>query len=124
MPQPVELPQSARVLPAGAQDLGVVAPTEPVSVPVYVRPNPNASAPFDVAAEALKPPGERRYLSADEANAIYGATSADIDAVRAFATQHGLQVVRVNQAARSVKLAGTATQIGDAFGVELHHYSH
>lgn len=119
MTQSFELPNSARALPEGAQDQGPVAGDGPVSVTVYVRPNPDAAA-FDVAAEAQKPLSERRYLSAAEAAEVYGATRADIDAVTAFAAAQGLDVVRVNPAARSVKLSGTVAAMQRAFGVELH----
>ena len=88
------------------------------------RSNPAVTAPFDVAAEATKPPAQRRYLSADEAANVYGAATADIDAVKAFAAAHGLDVVRVNQAGRSVKLGGSADAVGEAFGVQLRQFTH
>ena len=50
------------------------------------------------------------------------AAANDVDAVKAFAAEHGLRVVGVNEAARSVKLRGSAAAVGDAFGVELHRY--
>jgi len=39
-----------------------------------------------------------------------------------FATRHGLSVVEMNQARRSVTLEGTATQVRKAFAVELNVY--
>lgn len=120
---PGELHGSARSVPDEAQDLGGVAADAPVSVTVYLRPNPHAKKPFDVAEEASKRPSERRYLSADEAREVYGAADADIEAVKMFAAAHGLGVVRVNQAARSLKLNGTAAAVSAAFGVDLRRYS-
>jgi len=124
MSERVELPDSARTVREGAQNQGAFEGGLQVSVTVYVRRNPDAKPPFDVAEEARKPPGERRYLTADEAREVYGATTADIDAVRAFAASLGLDVVGVNPAARSIKLSGTADAVGRAFGVKLNRYSH
>jgi kumamolisin len=119
----VELEGSARSAPEEAEDQGAVEDGAQLSVTVYLRPNPDAQKPFDVVEEALKPPSQRRYLSADEARQVYGASDADIEAVKAFAASQGLEVERVNQAARSVKLSGTAAAIRSAFGVELRRYS-
>lgn len=122
MSEPVELHGSARLVPPDAADQGPVEDQTQLSVTVYLRTNPDAEKPVDVAEEATKRPSERRYLTSDEAAAVYGASDADLAAVKEFAAAHNLEVLRVNQAARSVKLAGTAAAIGAAFGVELHHY--
>ena len=110
--------------PEGTTDAGAISGQERVEVTVYVRSNPATAAPFDIAAEAAKPPAERRYLSAEEAANVYGAATTDIDAVKAFAAAHGLDVVRVNQAGRSVKLGGSAAAVGEAFGVQLRQFTH
>ncbi len=123
MTQSFELPNSAHALPEGARDEGAVGGRDPVSVTVYLRPNPDATPPFDVAEEAKKPPSQRRYLSASDAAEIYGASSADIEAVTEFAAAHGLDVVRVNPAARSVKMTGSAAAMQRAFGVQLRQFS-
>ena len=107
----------------GAVDAGPVVAGERVEVTVYLRSNPDATRPFDVAAEATKPPTQRRYLTAAQAAGVYGASDADIEAVRAFAAADQLDVIRVNQAGRSIKLGGSAAAISAAFGVELHIYS-
>jgi kumamolisin len=124
MSQRVELDGSARTAPQGATDHGTVDDSAELSVTAYVRPNPGETPSYDVTAEAAKRPKDRRYLSDEEAKAAYGAATADLDAVKAFAAKHGLEVVRVNQAARSVKMNGTAAKMSEAFGVELHHYEH
>ena len=122
MSQPVELPDSARVVPDGALDRGPVPGDTELSVTVYGRPAAG-EPPIDVLREARRPPRERRYLTAAEAQLAYGASDADIAAVEAFARANGLAIVRVNQAARSTKLSGSAAAIGRAFGVDLRHYT-
>jgi kumamolisin len=123
MAQSFQLPNSAHAFPERARDVGAVASGDPISVTVYLRPNPYVTPPFDVAEEATKPLSERRYLSASDAAEIYGAASADIEAVTEFAAANGLDVVRVNPAARSVKMTGSAAAMQQAFGVRLRQVS-
>jgi kumamolisin len=123
MAELVELEDSKRDIPQGAEDRGVVDNGTQLYVTVYLRPDPAAQPPFDVAEEAGKRPSERRYLSAEQAATAFGAAGDEIDAVKAFATSHGLTVVRVNQAARSVKLGGTAAALSGSFGVELRRFA-
>lgn len=108
--------------PQGTSDAGPAAADEQVDVTIYLRRDPHATA-FDAAAEARKPPTQRHYLTAAQAAASYGAAAADIDTVKQFAAEHDLRVVSVNQAGRSVKLAGTIAAIGAAFGVDLRTYT-
>jgi kumamolisin len=123
MTKVVELEGSKREAPEGLQDHGKLQDDAQLDVTVYVRSDPSTEAPFDVAQEASKRPRDRRYLSAQDAAAAFGASRADLQAVEQFAGAHGLKVVRVNQAARSVKLSGTAAAINGAFGVELRRFA-
>ncbi len=50
------------------------------------------------------------------------ADQADVDAVWAFASRIGLEVVSVNLPARSVRLRGDVLTMNEAFGVTLAHY--
>src|ERR1700743_1094719 len=86
----------------GARDLGPLDGSATVAVTLYLRSDPATTAPFNVAEEARVKPTQRRYLSADEAKASFGAAQQDIDAVLKFAAANDLTEVRVNQAARSV----------------------
>jgi kumamolisin len=106
----------------GAEAVAASNPGEQLVVTVYVRPNPNASPEFDPAAEALRPPRERRYLSPQEVTAQYGADPADLSAVAEWARGQGLTVVSQNVAARSIRLGGTAGALSQAFGVKLQTF--
>jgi len=50
---------------------------------------------------------------------IHGADPADIEAVERFANEHGFCVVRIDNAARSVTLAGKFSALAEAFGADV-----
>lgn len=54
----------------------------------------------------------------------FGADPADIAAVKQFASQYGLSVIKESAARRTVLLAGTVAQVEPAFGVSLQNYDH
>jgi kumamolisin len=67
-----------------------------------------------------------QILSHEAFEQQYGADPADFDALRAFASEHGLTVNedRSSLARRTLVLEGTAAQMEQAFGVTLHHFEH
>jgi kumamolisin len=111
---------SFRHAPA-ARYLGVAPRRQIISVTVLLRP-----ANQDLRAHVLdlsnEEPAQRQHLSRDEFATRFGATDEDIAKVRRFARNNQLNVVRVDQAARSVQLSGTTARIEAAFGVELGLY--
>jgi kumamolisin len=126
MPERVPLSGSERPLPPGAiRDARAPALTEatPLTVSVYLRSDPEATAPFDPAVEAERPPHQRRYLSHPEAEHAYGAAERELQAVSGFAATHGLSVTATNRLARRLRLSGSAAQLEAAFGVTLHTVS-
>ena len=54
----------------------------------------------------------------------FGADPADIAAVKAFASQYGLSVIKESAARRTVLVAGTVAQVEPAFGVRLQRFDH
>jgi kumamolisin len=107
----VELPGSHRESVPGARVLGPVEPSERITVQVELKRKEELP---DTAAGG-------RILTRQELAAKYGAAPEDIARVREFARSHGVQVVAENPAARMVELAGTAADMGRAFGVRLEH---
>jgi kumamolisin len=96
--------------------VGEFDPDSTVQLTVYVRPR----APVDwVDAEALRPPGERRYVAREAWADAYGASDEDIAAVTAFAQANGLTVVSADAARRAIQLTGPARTAADAFGANL-----
>jgi kumamolisin len=105
----------------GARVIGPTPPDERLEVTVRVR---RRAAPPSIEEMARQLPGDRRYLTREEYETTYGADPKDLDAVAAFAQQHGLAVVEANRSRRSVILSGTADAFSKAFQVTLNTYAH
>ena len=99
----------------GATRVGSAEPTEHLSVSIRLRRRPGAPPLPD-------PSRAGGAMSREEFAATYGADPADIARVEAFATSHGLTVEETSIPRRTVVLAGTVAQVGEAFGVDLGHY--
>jgi kumamolisin len=114
-PGRVAIPGSERAADPHHPRIGDPVGERELEVTVYLR----SSAPLDwVDSEAAQPPAQRRVLSREELASAHGARAEDIDAVRAFAAEYGLQVTAVDQARRSVALHGTLDALARAFGVQ------
>lgn len=64
--------------------------------------------------------GSARRLSREEATQLMRADPADLAAVRAFVHEYGLKIVAENAEARTLRVEGSLSQVGKAFGVDLH----
>src|SRR5690242_5635478 len=109
---------------ANAERIGDVHPEERFEVTLRLRSKANQALGAHVAQLISQPPPTRATLTREAFAERYGADSSDIGKVEAFAQANGLSVVSVSAAQRSVILAGTASQISRAFGVELGAYAH
>jgi kumamolisin len=116
-PRRVAVAGSERTAMAGAREIGTPAPDERIQISIIVRPK----KPLPESTEALQAvnPQLRQYMSRDEFEREYGAHPADVKKVEAFAGQHNLTVVQSSLARRTVVLAGTISQLCEAFGVKL-----
>jgi kumamolisin len=120
----VELKGSTRAAMPGGRDSGPTDPNQQIEVTVLLR---RGSKPgeFPAAAEmGAQLPSKRKYLSREEFARAHGASAADLEKIRAFATQYSLKVVSENPASRMVKLSGTAKAFNEAFGANLRRYEH
>jgi kumamolisin len=86
--------------------VGDVDPSAAGFVTIYLRP----------AADPAVAPAR---VSREDFAATYGASPGDVEAVRAFAADHGLSVRAVDMGRRSVELAGTLGALQEAFGASL-----
>ncbi len=119
----VPLGGSARVEISGAQPIGPADPDETAEVTVIIRPGTTGG--FESAFEsATTVRGGRRFLSYEELASMRAADSADIERIQAFAADHGLDVVDLDQARRRIVLRGSVAALNDAFGVDLQRYEH
>jgi hypothetical protein len=116
------IPGSERPRSESSRLLGPLESTEPVSVTFVLRSRPDGPPLPDLEYWQRTPPGKRTFLSPSEFAEKYGASQADIDAVRSFATSRGLTVVDVQPGPATIVAAGSAAQMNAAFGVTLNQY--
>jgi kumamolisin len=107
----------------GARAIGKADPNERLEVSVILRHHAGDALCQKLGKLAQ---GDRSggYVSREEFATQFGATQAHIDAVKEFATAHGLVTVEANAARRTVVLSGTVSGFNEAFGVDLQHYEH
>jgi kumamolisin len=118
----VPVPGSERELLPGTRVVGSADPHERIEVTVRVRPNGESSKPAVSDTLASIQSGEQTHLTRKEFEAAHGASHDDLVAVQKFAHEHGLGVVEVSPARRSVVLSGSAGAMSAAFGVTLEKH--
>jgi kumamolisin len=120
----VELKGSERAALPGGQDVGPADPNQQIEVSVLLRRGSPAGQFPSAAMLGAQLPRQRKYLTRDEFAKAHGAAAADIEKIRAFATEYRLQVVSEDRASRTVKLGGTVQAFSHAFGANLRRYQH
>ncbi len=104
-------------------DLGASAQTERIQVDVSIaRPNPAAEQAAFAAMYTPGSPTFHHFLTPAQFDAQYGVAQATFEAVRAFATAHGLTVANATGSRELIVLDGTVAQVQQTFGVTLHDY--
>jgi len=77
------------------------------------------------AEEINKTPlSKRKYLTPEEFEKKHGASQHDLDRIRNFANENGLEVKEVNKAGRTIRLTGSAKSMSATFGTKLQRYKH
>jgi subtilase family serine protease len=109
----------------GAQDAGAIADDTALDgVHVVLRRTAASQAALDaLTAAQLEPasPAYHHWLSAAELGVEFGPDPADIAAVSAWLSSHGLHVDSVAPTGMSITASGTAAQFSAAFHTVLHH---
>jgi kumamolisin len=107
----------------GARVIHNSHPDQVIEISVRLRSKAEAKRPEFV--QALSQPGFSRMSRADYEK-THGADPADLERVKHFAQEFGLQVHLngTELARRTVALSGTVSNLQKAFGVELKEYSH
>jgi kumamolisin len=111
----VELPGSRRRLLPGSKLVGHCNASERVELTLKLR------------RKKELPPLQGRPavpLSRAEAAATFGASEADLDKVKSVMKGLGLEVLREDQATRTVEVAGPIKVLEDVFQVKLFEYEH
>jgi kumamolisin len=109
---------------AGAKFVGPADRNERIEVTVYLRRSSKPDLSVEVAQLGNLAPRERKHLSREEFLRTHGAIPDDLDKVRRFASEYGLEVKEENPSRRSVVLAGTVDAFSRAFEVKLGLYEH
>jgi kumamolisin len=112
----VEIAGSQRELVPSHPRIGDVDLTEQIAVTVYLRPRADTGW---VDQEAQLPPAQRSAVSRNEWAERYGADPRDIEAVKQFASEHGLTVTGVDSARRAVAISGSVSDVTAAFEAQL-----
>jgi len=107
----------------GARAAGKADPAERLEVTLVLRHRQYDELQQRVRKIAAGDKSER-HLTDEEYARQFGADPTDVQAVRQFASQHGLAVVEEHQGRRAVVLSGTVAQFNDAFGVDLQQFEH
>ena len=118
------VPGSERAPLQGSRSAGAADPAERIDVTVVVRRGPGADGTGAKKAAGTGSITARAYLTREQLEATQGAAAEDIARVEAFAQEHGLDVVEISRARRSVVLSGTVGAFSTAFGVTLTRYEH
>ncbi|MGI5374899.1 S53 family peptidase [Streptomyces sp. CA-251387] len=103
-------------------DRGATADSAPVSVRVYLAGRDATG--LAAYAKAVSDPDSASYgtyLTAKQAQARFGATKAQVAAVKSWLTSAGLKVTDVTQ--HYVAVTGDVAAAEKAFGTQLHNYT-
>ncbi|WP_233843766.1 S53 family peptidase [Dyella sp. 2HG41-7] len=68
-------------------------------------------------------PNYHQWLTAAQFGEQYGPSQMDVDAITSWLKQQGFTVNRVYESGMTVDFSGTAGQVRQAFGTEMHHLS-
>jgi kumamolisin len=109
-----------------AKSLGKADPAERLEVSVLLHRGSKKAWEQKVKdlAKPGKPGAKGRHLSRAELEQQFGASSADMAAVKKFAGSNGLLVVQEHAGRRTVVLSGTVAQFNSAFKVDLQRFEH
>jgi kumamolisin len=114
MPQTqATIPTVRRHQPPGARYLGRHAPDASLDVTLVLR----RRKPLGTVALSSSPTTRHADFEAQ-----YGADPADVDRMRRFSRQHGLQELACEPGRRTLHLRGTVQSLQQAFGVQLGRY--
>jgi hypothetical protein len=118
---PARVPAAAKV----AQPLGLMQPTEPLSVAITL-PFRNREALTNLLREITDPrsPNYRHYLTREEFTERFGPTEEDYNALKEFARAHGLPIHNEHANRMLLEIGGTVGDLERAFHTTMRLYRH
>ncbi|MEV5955064.1 S53 family peptidase [Streptomyces sp. NPDC051987] len=103
-------------------DKGATSDSAQVKARVYLAGrDAKGLAAYAKAVSDPSSPQYGKYLSAKQVQARYGATKAQVKAVKSWLTASGLKVTEVTQ--HYIAVSGDASAVEQAFGTQLHNYA-
>jgi uncharacterized protein (TIGR03437 family) len=105
----------------GPVDPGFILPR----VTVVLKPSPAQQAALDQLLTEQQDPSSANYhnwLTPEQFADRFGASQDDIDKIAAWLESQALTVTSVAHSRNAISFSGSAATVGQAFGVELHHY--
>ncbi|MGW7421886.1 S53 family peptidase [Streptomyces sp. NPDC054813] len=103
-------------------DKGATSNSAQVKARVYLAGrNASGLAAYAKAVSDPSSPYYGKYLSAKQAQARFGATAAQVKAVKSWLTASGLKVTEVTQ--HYISVSGDVSAAEKAFGTQLHNYA-
>jgi kumamolisin len=109
MSSDVTLRGSRREHPENSVLLGKPAPDKFIQLTLVLKRRQSAPDPGSIAS----------HYSHAQLSDLHGADPADIEAVEAFASEHGFTITRLNTAARTIAISGPCGELAAAFGADL-----
>jgi hypothetical protein len=109
-----------------AADQGLVSGDQQVEhMFIALRRSPTqdrALAAFNARQLDAGSPDYHHWLQPQEFGSKYGPNDADISAVTGWLKAAGLQIQKISDGRVAIEFSGTAAQVQQAFGVEMHRY--
>jgi len=109
-----------------ANDSGAVPAEIPIgNITLSLARSPQQEQAFEQLLRDQQDPSSpqyHRWLTPDEIGARFGLSDNDIAVITAWLQSHGLQVNWVSPSRLFVGFTGTASNVGRAFGTELHYF--
>jgi kumamolisin len=116
----VPLKGTNRVPLSGAIAKSEADPNKRIEVTMILKPSNSLTK--EVMDMYKIPLSKRKPLTHEESEQKYGTTDEDIDKIKKFAQENGLEVTSINKAGRSLRLAGSISSMNKAFNVTLRHF--
>jgi subtilase family serine protease len=105
------------------RDLGPTSTSRQIQLDVTIaRPNPAAEQAYYSALYTKGSADYHQFLTPAQFDARFGVAKSNFDAVRNYATAHGLTVASSTGSRDLVVLDGTVGQVERTFSVTLHNY--
>lgn len=124
--QRVTLAGNTRPEAIAKNDLGQVEDGMPLKhMQLLLKRSEKLQRELDAYTDSLANKSSKNYhhwLTAEEFGERFGAATEDIDTVTAWLSAHGFEVNAVYPNRMTIDISGTAGQVREAFGTEIHRY--